>query len=71
MAGSHHVVAGCHTGFTRCRTYAIPELPRHEPTSTPHDATRGKGVNITTDQDHGRRSAVRGSLPPAESGKSA
>lgn len=24
VLGSHHVVAGCHTGFRICREYAIP-----------------------------------------------
>jgi hypothetical protein len=27
MRGSRHVVAGCHTGFSRCREYSIPDVP--------------------------------------------
>lgn len=26
VLGSRQVVAGCHTGFTRCREYSIPDL---------------------------------------------
>lgn len=26
--GSKEVVAGCHVGFSRCLSYAIPERPR-------------------------------------------
>lgn len=68
MAGSRHILAGCHTGHTRCREYAIPDLPaRPQPTQPQHDPTRGKGVTITTTTDPGQRRRGGRSLPPAES----
>lgn len=29
-AGSNSVVAGCHAGYSRCRTYEIPSLPNSQ-----------------------------------------
>lgn len=26
MVGSNHVVAGCHTGYTRCREYRVVDM---------------------------------------------
>lgn len=31
MIGSRQVIAGCHTGWSRCRLYAIPEPDQHRP----------------------------------------
>lgn len=28
MAGSRNVAAGCHAGHSRCRSYAIPAIPK-------------------------------------------
>lgn len=35
MVGSNSVVAGCHTGFTRCREYRVRDFTSRRRTFTP------------------------------------